>query len=61
MYVELVRLDVDERDVVRGALAATALIRSSVGPHCALWQNAGVANTSTNGSFAASASSTVSS
>ena len=55
---ELVRLDVDEHDVV-GESAATALIRSRVGPHWALLQNAGVANTSTNGSFAASASLTV--
>ena len=41
-----------------GEAAATALIRSSVGPHWALLQNAGVAKTSTNGFFAASASST---
>jgi hypothetical protein len=41
-----------------GADFDTAFTLSSVGPHCAVWQNDGVANTSTNGSAAASASAT---
>ena len=44
-----------------GAVAAIFLTRSSVGPHWALLQNAGVAKMSTNGRFWASASATESS
>ena len=44
--------------VIPGSPLATALIPSSVGPHCWLTQNAGVAKTRTNGSCSASASST---
>ena len=44
--------------VTSGWAAATGLNRSSVGPHCALVQNLGVAKTSMNGLCAASASAT---
>ena len=40
-------------NVTSGWSAATALIFSSVGPQVLVWQNFGVAKTSTNGSFAA--------
>ena len=43
---------------VDGDVFATDLMRSSVGPHWALLQNAGVANASTNGARRASASCT---
>ncbi len=43
---------------VDGEVWATDLTRSSVGPHWALWQKAGVAKTSTNGVLRASASAT---
>ena len=55
--LELVRLDVDERDR-RGGRPAIGLNWSSVGPHCSLVQNFGVAKTSMNGLCAASASAT---
>ena len=45
-------------NVTSGCAAATGLSRSRVGPHCALVQNFGVAKTSTNGLWAASASAT---
>ena len=54
--LELVRLDVDERD--SGCAAAIGLKWSSVGPHCALVQNFGVAKMSMKGLCAASASAT---
>ena len=42
--LQLIRLDVDERHI-RDAAAAIGLTRSSVGPHCAVLQNFGVAKT----------------
>ena len=44
--------------VTSGLAAAIGLNWSSVGPHCWLVQNFGVANTSMNGLWAASASAT---
>ena len=44
--------------VTSGLAAAIGLKWSSVGPHCWLVQNLGVANTSMNGLWAASASAT---
>ena len=41
-----------------GYSAASALTPSSIGPQIEVWQKAGVANTRTNGSFAARASAT---
>ena len=41
---------------VGGADFETAFTLSRVGPHCAVWQNAGVAKATTNGRPAASAS-----
>ncbi len=45
-------------NVMSGCAAAIGLTRSSVGPHCFVAQNLGVANTSTNGSPASIASAT---
>ena len=45
-------------NVTSGFAAATGLNRSSVGPHCALVQNFGVAKMRMNGLWAASASAT---
>jgi len=42
--------------VTPGCLAAIGLMRSSVGPHCLLTQNLGVAKATTNGLCAATAS-----
>ena len=54
--LQLVGLDVDERH--SGLAAAIGLKWSSVGPHCWLVQNFGVAKMSMNGLCAASASAT---
>ena len=55
---ELVGLDVDERDVVRGGRGGRLDPVERRAALVALWQNAGVANTSTNGVCSASASAT---